>query len=442
MAMTEKTEKSNMPSDIKKNELFRFEKGVWIGEDGEKIVLEDIKYDWTKDWLLLSDGPVLYTWKKLSLSTDKVTRAMSSIERLIPDGRKLEQFAACGGAILSHMLDYQLNDIDMYILGDKQLESAVNIYKHFVKDGTWTKRTDFAISMIGVDEAPVQIVLMKSNGLQETLSSFDLDCCAIGYYHGKLWALKRALISLATGVIPIRMEFATASIDYRLTKYRNRGFDIAVPKSAIKSWDEIDMKYVSAGQGLGMVLLGAGSALSDISNYEYGSGADQTYQITRYLVSAAKKIGLNLPIREILGRNVTDVWYGIQVALPGDLHIANNIGGTQDPVNVEQYNAISKHIEKGLEDAPLIAPFTLGAEDMKALGAKRMSEFQKKNWYCKKGGLPPIEKRARTAMFDKKLTIRLKKNWVCTLPDETLATTSSAPSEVGKILSILHTESH
>ena len=74
-----------------------------------------------------------------------------------------------------------------------------------------------------------QIILQRNSCILEVLSRFDVDCCCIAFYQGKIYQTKRFQHSIDYRANVIDPTRQSPSYEYRLMKYTNRGFGIIVP---------------------------------------------------------------------------------------------------------------------------------------------------------------------------------------------------------------------
>jgi hypothetical protein len=86
-------------------------------------------------------------------------------------------------------------------------------------------------SSLGAEET-CQVVLRLYDSPAEVLFGFDVDCCCCAYDGRNIWATRRCLMALETGVNilnPLHSWPNKPSYEERLVKYASRGFPVVIP---------------------------------------------------------------------------------------------------------------------------------------------------------------------------------------------------------------------
>jgi hypothetical protein len=75
----------------------------------------------------------------------------------------------------------------------------------------------------------IQVILRLYNSIAQVISGFDIDSCCIAYDGKKFYCMPRFSRAIKLGYNIADPERQSTTYAQRLTKYRNRGFDIAIP---------------------------------------------------------------------------------------------------------------------------------------------------------------------------------------------------------------------
>jgi len=149
---------------------------------------------------------------------------------------------------------FQNSDFDIFLYGlnEKQASEKIDELYYTIKsskanyesdseddesnfsgDEVVVLRTARTITLTcGFPRRHVQIVLRLYKSPAEVLLGFDVDCVGVGYDGTSVYCLprtRRALTYRYNIADPSRQTFRTNSYEYRLWKYSNRGFAVAVP---------------------------------------------------------------------------------------------------------------------------------------------------------------------------------------------------------------------
>ncbi|EPS35574.1 hypothetical protein H072_11052 [Dactylellina haptotyla CBS 200.50] len=127
------------------------------------------------------------------------------------------------------------SDIDLFIYGTKDEAVAIKrieavektIIKNLEDKKVLSVRTKNTITI--VSEYPnrhIQIVLRLYSSISEILTGFDVSCACVAYDGQQVYANPRAIVSLMLQCNDIDLSRRSPSYEFRLAKYRKRGFEI------------------------------------------------------------------------------------------------------------------------------------------------------------------------------------------------------------------------
>jgi hypothetical protein len=89
-------------------------------------------------------------------------------------------------------------------------------------NGDMTKDQGYALPI------KYQLVLRKYKSVTEILNGFDIGCCGVAIYQGRLYATERAIYEIVNRTIMVSTSRASTTYIKRLRKYIRRGFAIHV----------------------------------------------------------------------------------------------------------------------------------------------------------------------------------------------------------------------
>ncbi|KAF3921066.1 hypothetical protein AA313_de0204793 [Arthrobotrys entomopaga] len=138
------------------------------------------------------------------------------------------------------------SDIDLFIYGTKDESVAIKrieaVEKTILKNlGNAGKKSDKKKPVLSirtkntitiVSEYPhrhIQIVLRLYNSISEILTGFDVSCACAAYNGQQVYANPRAIVSWMLQCNDIDLSRRSPSYEFRLAKYRKRGFEIYYP---------------------------------------------------------------------------------------------------------------------------------------------------------------------------------------------------------------------
>jgi len=126
------------------------------------------------------------------------------------------------------------NDIDIFVT-DKTV--GTKLINELNESGTQLYITDNAVSFT-INNVNYQIILRVYSCPSEVVHGFDLDCVGILYTGRGLYSTKRAQYSNENRTNWYDPERASASYEFRLSKYNIRGYNIG-----LKDLDKINFNY-------------------------------------------------------------------------------------------------------------------------------------------------------------------------------------------------------
>ncbi|OQO13617.1 hypothetical protein B0A48_01846 [Cryoendolithus antarcticus] len=135
------------------------------------------------------------------------------------------------------------SDVDLFLYGlteEQAIEKIMQLEKK-IKDAllveTTTIRTKHAITIASqYPTRHVQIVLRRYSSLSEILLGFDVDSSCAAFDGRQVYASPRALAAYMTQINTIDLTRRSPSYENRLSKYRQRGFEV--------HWPELDRSRI------------------------------------------------------------------------------------------------------------------------------------------------------------------------------------------------------
>lgn len=144
-----------------------------------------------------------------------------------------------GGSILGLLTkenienkDFGDFDIFLYGLTEREYNSKIiEIYNNFkkVQQDFLCIRSLRAITFIfGPMKRYIQVILKSYDSINQIIDNFDIDCVCVAYDGNNVWCNERSYQAITTGINDVKLEFSSASFEYRLAKYGSRGFGVHV----------------------------------------------------------------------------------------------------------------------------------------------------------------------------------------------------------------------
>ncbi|KAK6526995.1 hypothetical protein TWF281_010191 [Arthrobotrys megalospora] len=129
------------------------------------------------------------------------------------------------------------SDVDLFIYGIKDQEVAIKRMESIeatIRDNllweTSSIRTKNTITIISqYPNRHVQIVLRLYSSISEILTGFDVSCACVAYDGSQVYANPRAVASWMLQCNDIDITRRSPSYEFRLSKYRKRGFEVYYP---------------------------------------------------------------------------------------------------------------------------------------------------------------------------------------------------------------------
>lgn len=131
---------------------------------------------------------------------------------------------------------YPKSDLDLYIYGLNDYDATKKVYqiyeniKKVLSCDCTCIRSGRAISI--VSQFPyrhVQVIIRLHKNLAEVLHSFDIDSCSVGFDGKKVWCTSRAHYAIINKRNYIDLSRRSLAYEYRLKKYNERGYGVAIP---------------------------------------------------------------------------------------------------------------------------------------------------------------------------------------------------------------------
>ncbi|KAK6535854.1 hypothetical protein TWF281_000104 [Arthrobotrys megalospora] len=136
-----------------------------------------------------------------------------------------------------HQVFAPTSDIDLFIYGIQDEQAAIErmtaieatIRSNLLWKAT-SVRTKNTITIISkYPNRHVQIVLRLYSSISEILTGFDVSCACVAYDGQQVYANPRAIVSWMLQCNDIDLTRRSPSYEFRLAKYRKRGFEVYYP---------------------------------------------------------------------------------------------------------------------------------------------------------------------------------------------------------------------
>lgn len=129
------------------------------------------------------------------------------------------------------------SDVDLFIYGTKDEEVAIKrmeAVESTIRDNllweTTSIRTKNTITIVSqYPNRHIQIVLRLYSSISEILTGFDVNCACVAYDGQQVYANPRAISSWMLQCNDIDLTRRSPSYEFRLSKYKRRGFEIKYP---------------------------------------------------------------------------------------------------------------------------------------------------------------------------------------------------------------------
>lgn len=142
-----------------------------------------------------------------------------------------------GGAALSLAFRVPKSDWDLFFVGVEDLqeareivEKAVSVFPTVIEFCATPNAWTFKVRTNEGFPHTLQFVFRGYKTVDEILLGFDVDCCAVVYDGEELWFSKRAAIAVSSAVNHVDFDRLSTTYEFRLDKYRRRGFAVRVPE--------------------------------------------------------------------------------------------------------------------------------------------------------------------------------------------------------------------
>ncbi len=174
-----------------------------------------------------------------------------------------------GGSIINALFGLKIEDFDYFPISSTTLSgpsmpldssvSKAEIMEYF-KDGRTIIQTQDSISTTEYEDGKyrsIQVILRLYRSLAEVIFGFDLDSCGIAYcerddeMNGDLEGTKeiyltpRCYHALKHRLNVLNLSRASSTMEYRLSKYAQRGFPVLVPQFSMSKVNFTLLKHLS-----------------------------------------------------------------------------------------------------------------------------------------------------------------------------------------------------
>ena len=125
------------------------------------------------------------------------------------------------------------SDIDLFLCGLSEAEALDRIRQIAARLSSTCSGVVRTVHAITFERCwpnrHVQVVLKLFDSPQQCLSSFDIDCCAVGFDGAEVFCLPRARAAINRAVNFVDPLRVSPTYDFRLWKYSQRGFGVCIP---------------------------------------------------------------------------------------------------------------------------------------------------------------------------------------------------------------------
>ncbi|EPS41484.1 hypothetical protein H072_4612 [Dactylellina haptotyla CBS 200.50] len=129
------------------------------------------------------------------------------------------------------------SDVDLFIYGTKDEDVAIKRMESIeatIRDNllweTTSIRTKNTITIVSqYPNRHIQIVLRLYSSISEILTGFDVSCACVAYDGSQVYANPRAIASWMLQCNDVDLTRRSPSYEFRLSKYRRRGFEVYYP---------------------------------------------------------------------------------------------------------------------------------------------------------------------------------------------------------------------
>lgn len=169
----------------------------------------------------------------------KMTWDISKLEILKILG---ENAVVAGGSLVGD----KFNDIDIFFVGKIDKEKVVRDVLNYIIKGQLADRLEITQNYIQFFnpsiQKVVQIVFRIYTCISEMAHTFDIDCCGVCFWNGKLWATGKAIYARENMINHASPDAVTLTWASRLGKYVDRGFSVKLPKFDKNRFDVVLLK--------------------------------------------------------------------------------------------------------------------------------------------------------------------------------------------------------
>jgi hypothetical protein len=164
----------------------------------------------------------------------------AALDFCVADDLDLSEFngklVMAGGGALALAFNVPKSDWDLFFVGVPDLDAARALISQAVSKfcsvsefcatpHAWT----YKVRSFEGRMHTVQFVFRGYQSVDEILLGFDVDCCSVVYDGEELWFSERAAHAVSGAVNHVDFDRLSTTYEYRLDKYRKRGFAVRVP---------------------------------------------------------------------------------------------------------------------------------------------------------------------------------------------------------------------
>ena len=192
--------------------------------------------------------------------TDEVFlgRLYDSCQELAGFDFKRHGLCMAGGAVTSMLTrgnDEYCHDFDLFLVGHKTEDSAREAIvslrlhlEHIYGAKSTVYRTQGCITFLLRHRKPFQVILRMYSTLAEVIHGFDLGSSAVLWDGEKIWMTALGRLAIQYGVNVLNLQARRASLEVRIARYFERGFDIVLPGLDVAEFAKTGrLPYLSGG---------------------------------------------------------------------------------------------------------------------------------------------------------------------------------------------------
>jgi hypothetical protein len=186
--------------------------------------------------LVRAMNPYFALNERLINPNDNISLRVAGVDIDLYGGR----LVLAGGSLVSSLVGAPIKDFDLFFVGVKDKNEALEIVTDFLRQAikgrrlaklilsknSWTMKFKDHKTF---EKRTIQFIFRSYKNIDEIMLGFDVDCCAMVYDGKEIYLSERCLYSFRNHLLTVDFDRMSPTYEYRLAKYLNRGFDLYVP---------------------------------------------------------------------------------------------------------------------------------------------------------------------------------------------------------------------